>query len=594
MRIDQRLRKRLLLLVLPVGLALALVTGVGWVGVRGSRASEHLGAAARLFVQLKQQVEAGDAATAQRTLGELRRETRAARAETDGPAWSLASRAPKVGDDLAAARTIAVALDQLAGEGLPPLLAAAGGLESTVLAPKGGTVDLAALRRAAPEIARSMAVLRSVRERVAAIPTSGLTPRLGTAIPDLIRALDRAQQLAGPAERAMRLLPPLLGADGPRTYLLLFQNLAEVRATGGMPGAFIVVAADHGAIRLVDQGTAASTLRTFPTPVLPLEEDMVDVHTDRLGTFAADVNLTPDFPTAAALTREMYRQRTGRTVDGVLATDPVALAYLLRATGPVPLPGAAPLTAETAVRRLLNEVYLTMPSPEQQDVYFAGVAKAVFEALLGQLGEPRAVVGALARAAGERRLLLWSAHPEEQREIAGTALGGALPADDGARPTVGVFLNDGSGAKLGYYLSHTATLAVGDCLEEDTRELRLRVTLGSTAPRSGLPVAVTGLALSGDPYTIRTNVLVFSPTGGAIVDASLDGAEAEVGTGVERDRAVSVITVDLPPGVTKTLDVTLLTGPLPHGVGGGAPRLVTTPAVTPWATAVTPGRACGK
>jgi len=374
----------------------------------------------------------------------------------------------------------------------------------------------------------------------------------------------------------------------------MFQNLAEVRATGGMPGAFIVVEADRGAIRLVDQGTAAATLRTFPTPVLPLEQDLLDVHTARLGTFSADVNLTPDFPTAAALTREMYRLRTGRTVDGVLATDPVALAYLLRATGPIAIPGSAPLTAETAVRRLLNEVYLTMPAPEQQDVYFAGVAKAVFEALLGQLGEPRAVVGALARAAGERRMLLWSAHPEEQRELAGTALAGALPTDDGARPTVGVFLNDGSGAKLGYYLTHTATLAVGDCLEEDARELRLRVTLGSTAPRSGLPKSVTGLALSGNPYTVRTNLLVFSPTGGAVVDATLDGAEVDVGTGVERDRAVSVVTVDLPPGVTKTFDVTLLTGPLPRRAGPVAARLVTTPAVTPWATAVTPGRACGK
>jgi hypothetical protein len=57
---------------------------------------------------------------------------------------------------------------------------------------------------------------------------------------------------------------------------------------------------------------------------------------------------------------------------------------------------------------------------------------------------------------------------------------------------------------------------------------------------------------------------------------------------------ISVVTVDLPPGVTKTLDLTLLTGPLPQGTGPITPRLLTTPAVTPWATAVTPGRACGK
>ena len=34
----------------------------------------------------------------------------------------------------------------------------------------------------------------------------------------------------------------------------------------------------------------------------------------------------------------MYRVHSGRRVDGVVATDPVALSYLLQATGPVLLP----------------------------------------------------------------------------------------------------------------------------------------------------------------------------------------------------------------------------------------------------------------
>ncbi len=41
------------------------------------------------------------------------------------------------------------------------------------------------------------------------------------------------------AARAVRLLPPMLGADGPREYLLLVQNNAEQRATGGIPGSVV-------------------------------------------------------------------------------------------------------------------------------------------------------------------------------------------------------------------------------------------------------------------------------------------------------------------------------------------------------------------
>ncbi|WP_420898141.1 DUF4012 domain-containing protein [Cryobacterium suzukii] len=37
--------------------------------------------------------------------------------------------------------------------------------------------------------------------------------------------------------RAATLLPAMLGATEPRNYILLFQNPAELRSTGGIPGA---------------------------------------------------------------------------------------------------------------------------------------------------------------------------------------------------------------------------------------------------------------------------------------------------------------------------------------------------------------------
>jgi hypothetical protein len=285
----------------------------------------------------------------------------------------------------------------------------------------------------------------------------------------------------------------------------------------------------------------------------------------------------------------MYRVRSGKTVDGVIATDPVALSYLLRAAGPVPMPFGGPLTADSAVRMLLSQIYATATLP-QQDAYFAHAARAAFDVLTRRQSNPRGLLTELTRAAGERRLLLWSADPREQKSVEGTVLSGMLPLDDGASPTVGVFLNDGSGAKMSYYLTHAATLAVGSCDVDGSRELRLRFTLGSTAPRSGLSEAVLGLGLSGDPYTVRTNVMVFSPTGGSIADATLDGTEAEMGTGVEHGRAVGIVTVDLPPGATKTLVVTLLTGP----AGAVRPRLWTTPGVAPWKTEISAGTPCSK
>jgi hypothetical protein len=594
-RPKQRLRLRRWQVVTAAITACVLLAAAGWIAHRGTQAAGNLRNAADMFATMQRQLTDGDLAAARSTLVALQKETATAKDKTSGPLWTVATVLPWLGDDLSAVRTITVALDELASGGLPALIDVAAALESGTLAPSAGKIDLAVLRRTTDRLARAAAVVHRATGRVAAIRTAGLTGQVDAAVTQLREALRKAERLIGPAERAAEVLPDLLGADGPRRYLMLFQNLAEVRATGGMPGAFIVVETHDGAVQLIEQGSAAAAIRSFPAPVLPLDPDAEALYSERLGIFPADVNLTPDFPTAARLAREMYRLRSGKTVDGVIATDPVALSYLLRASGPVPMPFGAPLTADSAVRMLLSQIYATATNA-QQDAYFAHAARAAFEVLTRPQANPRGLLAELARAAGERRLLLWSADRDLQKNIEGTVLAGALPLDDGAAPTVGVFLNDGSGAKLSYYLAPAATLAVGGCDGDGSRELRLRVTIGSTAPRSGLSEAVLGLGLSGDPYTIRTNVSVFSPTAGAIADATLDGAEAEMGTGVEHGRAVGIVTVDLPPGATKTLAVTLLTGPAPAVTQAGAvrPRLWTTPAVVPWKTDVTAGTPCSK
>ncbi|MEU0553164.1 DUF4012 domain-containing protein [Dactylosporangium sp. NPDC006015] len=584
------LRTRRRKVVLAVAVVLLLLAGAGVrLMVVAESAAGHLRRAATLVGSLETALRAGDLAAARRTTADLRRQTAEARSDTSGLTWGMGRSAPMAGDDLTAVAAVARIVDDLATRVLPPMLDVAGGLQSTL----AGRDGLAAVTGAAPRLAAADSLVRAAQARLAALDRGGLDGRVRAAVQRLDDALRRVAPLLAPAARAAKLLPAMLGATAPRTYLVLFQNLAEVRATGGMPGAFVVLRVDKGAITIERQGAAATDIREFAAPVLPLDADQEDLHTDRLGRFPADVNLTPDFPTAAALYREMYRLRSGQTVDGVLATDPVALAYLLQATGPVDVAGGPPLTAPTAVRRLLSEVYLTIADQKSQDAFFADAAKAVFDKLTGALTDTSKLVPALRKAADERRLLAWSAHPEEQAEIAATVFAGTLPADDGARPTVGVFLNDGTGAKLGYYLTREAELSAGECLEDGSRHLRLTVKLGSTAPASGLPRSVLGLGLAGD-YTVRTNVMVYMPTGGAPVDATQDGAPVDYGSGFELGRTVAVFTVDLKPGQSSTLALNLITGPLPSPSAAFTPRLVTTPGIAPWTLRLQSAPRCGK
>ncbi|WP_243709524.1 DUF4012 domain-containing protein [Micromonospora sp. 15K316] len=576
----RRARLRRVLLAGLVVASLLLLTG-GWVGFRGWQARAHLLNAAGLARELSAQVVGGDIERAQRTLAALQEQAGAARSATDDPGWALGRRTPFAGDDLGAVRQIAVAVDDLARQAFPALLR----VDLANLVPKEGRLDVGQLRSVSADLTAVNRTIQQTRQDLIRVSGDGLVSQVRQALTDLRGEIDRLAAMTAAADQGARLLPALLGGDGPRRYLLVSQNLAELRATGGMFGAYAVIEAKNGRVQMGRQGSSSS-LGQF-NPPLPVPKEVRALWADLPGMYPADVNLTPHFPTAAALYRDMFRRKTGTKVDGVLAVDPVVLSYLLKATGPVMVPGGVPLASDTVVRTLLNETYQRL-EPEKQDSFFAAAAAAVFDAFFTKNVDPRVLLSAFDRAITERRILFWSARPEEQRQFGDSRLAGALPEQDTV-PTVGVFLNDGSGAKLGYYLRPAATLTVGECRSDGRRELRLRVTLQSTAPKSGLTESVLGLGMAGDPYTIRTLVSVFTPPGGAVVDARLDGTETAVGSGTERRRQAATASVDVRPGTSRTLEVTVLTG---KNTGTGEAELWLTPMATPWTTQVDTAPSC--
>ncbi len=54
--------------------------------------------------------------------------------------------------------------------------------------------------------------------------------------------------------------------------------------------------------------------------------------------------------------------------------------------------------------------------------------------------------------------------------------------------------------------------------------LTVEVILNYSAPSSGLPAYVTGPAQLVEPYSLQTNVSVFAPVGGGVVNAMVDGS----------------------------------------------------------------------
>jgi hypothetical protein len=573
-------------LLLATLAALTLVAALAaWIVVRGLAAKDHLLSAAAAVTELQHEADAGDVAAQRITLAQLQDETRAARSETSDPVWHAVAALPLLGRNASTIATLAASVDDLAVRALPPLVDASATVDLRQLAPRDGHLDVTALQRAAGSVTAADQAVRLERDRIDALPTSGLLAPVRQAVDQLRVQLHSAARTTGTAARAVTLLPPMLGADGPRTYALLFLNNAELRASGGIPGSWAILRADHGQIEIVNQGSAADVNARMKSVAVP--PDIAAVYTGVAGTFFQDVTLTPNFPAAAKLASAMLEQAYGVRLDGVIATDPVALADVLRATGPVALPLGGPLTAANAVSLLLSDVYRTVPDPRQQDVFFAESAKAVFDALSGGQGDPRAVVQSLADAASQGRLSVWSASAAEEQQIVGTPIGGPLPSVDAAgQPNIGVFLNDGTAAKLDYYLREQVSVSSASC-PTGRLGFRVQIKLSSTVPKSAattLPAYVTGGGVPGLALgTMRTQVYVYAPSGGAIVAATADGTAANLGAGVESGRPVGIVTVDLAPGQATVLDVTVESGVLPDSVRGSGvvPGLRVTPLAIP-------------
>src|SRR5690606_257909 len=111
-------------------------------------------------------------------------------------------------------------------------------------------------------------------------------------------------------ERAAKLVPVMLGAEGPRNYVLLFQNPAELRSTGGIPGALALIHTENGRIDLAAQASS-SDFPHYDAPVLELSSETRGLYGDITGEYIQDVNLTPEFPLSAQLAREMWRLQFG-------------------------------------------------------------------------------------------------------------------------------------------------------------------------------------------------------------------------------------------------------------------------------------------
>lgn len=548
-----------------IGTLVLVALAAVWIGVRGFLAAGHLRDAQQSATSLVSSM--ADPATAAASVPGLAEDTAAARALTSDPVWRAASLVPWIGAQLDAVGTAIAAVDDVVTTAVTPLAHSASGFSLTALQPVDGRFDLAALAEVQEPAAAAAAGTATALASVDDIATGTLLAPLAEQVTEVRDLLDTAHVATDALSRATALMPAMLGADGPRNYLVLFQNNAEWRSLGGIVGATAMIHTEDGALSLVGQASSGDFTQ-YAQSVLPLSDELTALYDEKPGRYIQNVTQVPSFPVAGQLAQEMWARDSGTRVDGVLALDPVALSYLLRATGPITLSTGDVLTSDNATALLLNEVYQRYQRPADQDAFFQIAAAAVFDALAAGTANPSELVTALAQAGSENRILLWNADPAQQAILDGTTLQGLGPVTDAEHTAFGVYVNDGTGSKMDYY-THL-DVGVGWCTDtEGDPDAALTVTVRSDAPAdaASLPSYITGGGGNGvTPGVTRTVTYLYLPEGSQLVFSSSEGPSDApgFGTGTDGGRTVLTWTTDLTPGTEATARIRVRTPSTPE------------------------------
>jgi hypothetical protein len=573
-----RRRRRIGLAMITAGGFLLLCCA--WLGVTALMARSELNQIRAQARTLGSQLSASNWPAARATAADIATHAHRANQLTSGPVWALGAALPSGGEPLQTIRGITAGADSLGADTLPQLVSAAERLNPRTLRRPDGSIDLARIAAVAPALASASATMNRTTKTINALPQHTWLSSVDAAYADAHRQVDTLDATLTSANLAVRILPTMLGQHGPKRYFLAFQNEAEARGTGGLPGAFAIIEANHGKARFTRM-ESDQTLSGVAANV----DFGADYHHlyDGAGTTTlyGNGNLSPNFPYAAQIWASMWKNHSGQKVDGVIAVDPTALSYLLAVTGPATLPDKSQINAANAVTLTQATSYAKFPdlsgaANEQRKAYLLDVASAASKKILDSRGEPTALLRAAGKAAGERRFLVWSADPAVQADLAQTSVSGIIPTT--TAPYVGLSIVNDGGNKLDYYLDRSLTWTRTGC--GPTRQTTVTITLTNNAPASGLSPYVTGRSdirsYPVKPGDNRLAVSYFATQGALMQSVTVAGRPGTGRIGVEREHPVYTIDLELPRGTSRSI-VLQLSEP----AGNGPPIVLRQPLVRP-------------
>lgn len=563
-------KKRIRMMLIVIGALLLIIAALAaWLGLSALKAKNEVEAAIQAASRIQSQVQAGDTDKAQASIEAFSQHIDATYVQTKQPVWKLATLVPYYGSDVKAARDMVHILEDVSNNALPKLAKAAQALDFNSIGIKDGTIQLGDMASVAQDLAAANGVVADASVDMGKIGDTHI-PQITEAVQQGRSRFKELASLTDAASRLADVLPKMFDLDssegssrGPRTYLVLAQNNAELRATGGIPAAWATLTVDAGKISMSTFGDPPRNglfSQDEAASVLTAEER--NLFSTKMATDYPDINFTPDFPRVADIASQIWHRAGHDDVDGVISVDPVFLQRLLKVAGPVTLSDGTVMSGDNTEQRILNQIYIDTDTQAEQTDFFTMAASEIFTHVLKNVdGKNQQLVQTFQKSVSDGHLYVWSAHEDEQRRISGTTIAGELQSKP-VHPVTGVYFNDATMGKMDWYLKREVTSTYDKTYPSGAKQYTIHIKLTNTADAAKVnaaPDLLRGYDHNGNPRTgeIETVLYVYAPDEGRIVDWTQDFDQFAVHDGL----TVGVKTVTLRPGESFETTVHVLASP---------------------------------
>ena len=355
----------------------------------------------------------------------------------------------------------------------------------------------------------------------------------------------------------------VLEQPGQKRWFVAIQNLAELRGTGGITGAYAVITSNNGELKLEEYGSDKVLLKLGRIDYRNFPEDLRELWGVDLGDWR-DINASAHAPYAAELLADGWQKVSGQKVDGVLFIGQGVVSQLSGAVGAIDVRGVT-VDKDNAIDFLAKDIYARFTNVQAKDAVVGELASEMFKRLIDGKVSASGLFAAAADDTTADRVMAWSRDKSAQQVFSKYQVSGEVSTAFG--PKVDVTVNNAGGNKLDAYTTLKADYLLGIC-NVDTftgyqgRKSRVSVEITNSSPK-GLPAYVdmrldASFGEARPKGSNRDLVTIYGPVGSEAESITVDGVEEFVINGVDRNRPLWIFDLQMLSGTTKKIVLNLV------------------------------------